>query len=381
MGKVGRVKRVGILTAGGDCPGLNAVIRGITKSLVPEGVTVYGFLEGFRGLVENRYIELSDQQTSGLLTVGGTILRTSRDKPHKMPAADGDTVDMIDTAIENVRRLALDSVVCIGGGGTHKNVARIMDRSDVNFVTVPKTIDNDVWGTDTCVGFDTGMAIATDALDRLHTTASSHHRVMVVDIMGHNAGWLALGSGIAGGADVILIPEVPYDLDVVAESLLARMARGKMFSLVAVAEGAWSMEEALARKDPSKKKGKALKHSKEPMSAVLAEHLEEVTGLETRVTSLGHIQRGGIPTPTDRLVATKYGTQAAEFILQGNFGQMVAKRGQDFVGVPIEEVAGKRRHVPLDHPWVSAARLVGTCLGDEMPHGYKESQRLAMGGT
>lgn len=383
VGKNGHMKAVGILTAGGDCPGLNAVIRAVTKSLVPEGIRVYGFLEGFRGLVENRYIELDDKQTSGLLTVGGTVLRTSRDKPHKMPAPGGGTTDMIDAAIGTIHSLELGCVVCVGGGGTHKNVARIMDRGDVHFVTVPKTIDNDVWGTDVCVGFDTGMAIATEALDRLHTTASSHHRVMVVDIMGHNAGWLALGSGIAGGADVILIPEIPYDLDIVAESLQARMARGKMFSLVAVAEGAWSMEEALERKNgapvDTKKKAKAPQHSKEPVSSILAEHLEAATGLETRVTSLGHIQRGGVPTPADRLIATQYGTQAADFILQGTFGVMVAKRGQEFVGVPIKDVAGKRRHVPLTHPWVGAARLVGTCLGDEMPHGYKKSQHVAVG--
>jgi 6-phosphofructokinase 1 len=385
VGQNGKIKAIGILTAGGDCPGLNAVIRAITKSLLPEGVRVYGFLEGFRGLVENRYIELDDYQTSGLLTTGGTVLRTSRDKPHKMPTDNG-AADRINEVVANVKALGLDCVVCIGGGGTHKNVARIMERGRVNFVTVPKTIDNDVWGTDTCVGFDTAMAIATEALDRLHTTASSHHRVMVVDIMGHNAGWLALGSGIAGGADVILIPEIPYDLDLVAESLRARMDRGKMFSLVAVAEGAVSMQEALARKgeDPrqeKKKKAKGIEHSKEPVSAILAEHLEDATGLETRVTSLGHIQRGGVPTPTDRLIATKYGTQAAEFILEKRFGVMVAKRGQEFIGVPIQEVADRRRHVPLNHPWVAAARFVGTCLGDEMPHGYKASQRARAEGA
>jgi 6-phosphofructokinase 1 len=199
---------------------------------------------------------------------------------------------------------------------------------------------------------------------------------MVVDIMGHNTGWLALGSGVAGGADVILIPEIPYDMDIVAESLMARMDRGKMFSLVAVAEGAHSIEEAKAlSKLDGKPKKRPKEHSKEPVSAILAEHLEDVTGLETRVTSLGHIQRGGVPTPTDRLVATKFGTQAAEMILRGEYGCMVAKRGQDFVSVPIVDVSGKRREVPLDHPWVSAARLVGTSLGDEIPHGYKAGDR------
>ncbi len=381
MGQNRKINAVGILTAGGDCPGLNAVIRAVAKSLLPEGVRVYGFLEGFRGLVENRYIELDDIQASGLLTAGGTVLRTSRDKPHKMPASDGGTEDRIDEIVHNVEELGLDCVVCLGGGGTHKNVGRIMDRGGVNFITIPKTIDNDVWGTDVSVGFDTAMFIATEALDRLHTTASSHHRVMVVDIMGHNTGWLALGSGIAGGADVILIPEIPYDLDLVADSLLARMDRGKMFSLVAVAEGAVSQAEAAARKangngEDKKKKAKLDAHSKEPVSAILAEHLENVTGLETRVTSLGYIQRGGIPTPTDRLLATEYGMQAAKFILQRKFGVMVAKRGEDFIGVPIAHVADKRRRVPQDDPWVSAARLVGTCMGDEMPHGYKRKQRV-----
>ena len=374
MGK-SRIKSVGVLTSGGDCPGLNAVLRAVTKSLSPEGVEVYGFLEGFTGLVENRYVKLIDPQTSGLLTVGGTILRTSRNKPHKMPFPEGGVSDMRAEAVANYARLGLDALICIGGGGTHKSTLKLLDAGDLNIVTVPKTIDNDVWGTDISIGFDSAMAIAAEALDRLHTTASSHHRVMVVDIMGHNTGWLALGAGVAGGADVILIPEVPYDLDVVAESLQARMARGKMFSLVAVAEGAWSMEEAkamssLAGKE-AKKRQKKEAHSKEPVSVILAEHLEEVTGLETRVTSLGHVQRGGVPTPTDRLLCTEFGTQAASLILERNFGCMVAKRGLDYVPVPIEEIAGKRRHVPLDHPWMEAARAVGTCLGDEMPHGFK----------
>jgi 6-phosphofructokinase 1 len=380
VGQSRKINAIGILTAGGDCPGLNAVIRAVTKSLLPEGVRVYGFLEGFRGLVENRYIELDDLQASGLLTAGGTVLRTSRDKPHKMPASDGGTEDRIGEIVHNVEELGLDCVVCLGGGGTHKNVARIMERGGVDFITIPKTIDNDVWGTDVSVGFDTAMFIATEALDRLHTTASSHHRVMVVDIMGHNTGWLALGSGIAGGADVILIPEIPYDLDLVADSLRARMERGKMFSLVAVAEGAVSIAEVASRKSngngDEKKKKKLEEHSKEPVSAVLAEHLENATGLETRVTSLGYVQRGGIPTPADRLLATQFGMQAAKFIFQRKFGVMVAKRGESFVGVPITHVASERRRVPLDDPWVSAARLVGTCLGDEMPHGYKHKQQV-----
>ncbi|MBX3179614.1 MAG: ATP-dependent 6-phosphofructokinase [Candidatus Hydrogenedentes bacterium] len=371
-----KLRTVGILTSGGDCPGLNAVIRAITKTLTPEGTEIFGFLEGFNGLVENRYIRLTDADTSGLLTVGGTVLKTSRNKPHKMPAADGGTRDMTGAAIETYRRMRLDCLFCLGGGGTQKNAYHLMKEGGINVITAPKTIDNDVWGTDTCFGFDTGMYIATEAIDRLHTTASSHHRVMVVDIMGHNSGWLALGAGIAGGADVILIPEIPYDLDVVAQSLLARMRRGKMFSIVAVAEGAHSKAEAAQLEEEGgkkkKKKGSSeLEHIKEPVSAILAEHLEDVTGLETRVTSLGHLQRGGIPTPTDRLLCTKFGTHAADLALNGQFGCMVAKRGEEFAAVPLEEVVGKKRLVTLDHPWVRAARDVSVCFGDVIPKGLE----------
>lgn len=367
---------------------MNAVIRALTKSLEAQGVEVFGFLEGFTGLVENRYIRLESAQTSGLLTVGGTILKTSRNKPHKMPDSEGNFRDMTGAAIENFRRLNLDCLFCLGGGGTQKNAYRLVEEGGINVITLPKTIDNDVWGTDICFGFDTGMAIATEALDRLHTTASSHHRVMVVDIMGHNAGWLALGAGIAGGADVILIPEIPYDLEVVGQNLLARMERGKMFSIVAVAEGAMSKEEvehreAIAeakRSAKARKKKKAkdaplkTEHTHEPVSAILAEHLEEVTGLETRVTSLGHLQRGGVPTPTDRLLCTKFGTAAARFALEGTFGCMVAKRGQQYVAVPLKEVVGNKRMVPLDHPWVESARMVGTCMGDAPAIGYEPEQ-------
>lgn len=376
------VRAVGILTSGGDCPGLNAVIRAVTKSLEPAGVEIFGFMEGFTGLVENRYMKLDDKLTSGLLTIGGTILRTSRNKPHKMPVPGGGYRDMTGAALETYRRLGLDCLICLGGGGTQKNAFHLMKEGNINVITVPKTIDNDVWGTDICFGFDTGMTIATEALDRLHTTASSHHRVMVVDIMGHNSGWLALGAGIAGGADVILIPEIPYDLDIVATSLLARMRRGKMFSIVAVAEGALAGNAASAddsggatRKngevDKKKKKGKETGSTKEPVSVVLAEHLETVTGLETRITSLGYLQRGGVPTPTDRLLCSGFGARVGELALEGRFGVMVAKRGDDFVPVALEEIVGKKRIVPPDHPWLRAARAVGACLGDEIPHGYK----------
>jgi 6-phosphofructokinase 1 len=372
-----KIRAIGVLTSGGDCPGLNAVIRAIGKTLSPEGVEVFGFLEGFTGLTENRYIRLHDKELSGLLTVGGTILRTSRNKPHKMPIADGGYRDMTGAAIETYNRLGLDGLICLGGGGTLKSAYHLMKEGGLNIITVPKTIDNDVFGTDVCFGFDTGMTIAAEAMDRLHTTASSHHRAMVVDIMGHNAGWLALASGVAAGADVILIPEIPYNLDVVARSLTDRMDHGKFFSIVAVAEGAISQEDAEEKeKKKDDKKGKSKGKSKkngEPAQAVstlLAEHLEEVTGLETRVTSLGHLQRGGVPTPTDRVLCTQFGTKAAELALAGKFGMMVAKQGQEFVPLPLKEVAGKKRLVPLDHDLIQSARAVGTCLGDVWDYGW-----------
>lgn len=358
-----RIRSVGILTSGGDCPGLNAVIRAIAKSLVEENVEVFGFLEGFTGLVENRYMRLSRSDLSGLLTVGGTILRTSRNKPHKMPTPEGGMRDMTGAAIETYRRLKLDCLVCLGGGGTQKGAYHLMKEGELNIITAPKTIDNDVYGTDTCFGYDTGMTIAAEAIDRLHTTASSHHRVMIVDIMGNNSGWLALGAGIAGGADVILIPEIPYSMEVVARSLLERMREGKMFSIVAVAEGSMSIEEA-EKRSKNKKNKKKDKHFREPLSSILARHYEHITGLETRVTSLGYLQRGGVPTPTDRVLSSQFGTRVAELILDHQFGLMVAKRGEEFVGVPLEEIVGKKRLVPLDHSLVKTARAVGTCLGD-----------------
>lgn len=377
MENLSGIRTAAILTSGGDCPGLNAVIRAITKRLMTYGVEVFGIMEGFRGLIENRYVLLDDKQTSGLLTVGGTILRTSRDKPHKMPAPDGGTRDMSGAAIETYRRLKLDCLICLGGGGTQKNAFRLMKEGGLNVITTPKTIDNDVSGTDTCFGFDTGMAIATEAIDRLHTTASSHHRVMLVETMGHNSGWLALGSGVAGGADVILIPEIPYSLDVVAESLMSRMRHGKMFSIVAVAEGARAndeLDESDGDSDDGKKrKRKDRLQGKEPMSASLAGHLESVTGLETRVTSLGHLQRGGVPTARDRLLCTQFGVKAAELALRGEFGNMVGKRGEEFIAVPLEEVVKEKRLVPPDHPWLLAAREVGTCMGDEVPLAYRSS--------
>ena len=374
-------KSIGILTAGGDSPGLNAAIRGIGKAAIGQyNMHVIGFRDGFRGLMENRTVRLDSNSLSGILTVGGTILGTSRDKPHRMPIGNK-VMDMTEVMVANYHDHHLDALVCLGGGGTQKNALRLAQKG-LNIITLPKTIDNDVAMTDITFGFDTALGIATDAIDRLHSTAHSHHRIIVVEIMGHRAGWLALGSGIAGGADVILIPEIPYDTEIVAEAIRRRSRQGKRFSIVAVAEGALTQEEATAvrraeeRLAKADEKGdkKAKKKAKTDLSEFwsqhkgstlrLAQHLEELTGLESRLTILGHYQRGGTPSAADRLLATRLGAACARYIEEGVYGVMVAARGEGAEPVPLEEVAGKRKIVPPDHPWVQTARAVGTCLGD-----------------
>ena len=374
-------KHIGILTAGGDSPGLNAAIRGVARAAMKEyGMQVIGFRDGFRGLVENRTVRLESASLSGILTVGGTILGTSRDKPHKMRVG-GKTQDMTDVIVENYQANHLDALVCLGGGGTQKNALQLKQKG-LNVITLPKTIDNDVFGTDVTFGFDTALGIATDAIDRLHSTAHSHHRIIVVEIMGHSAGWLALGAGIAGGADVILLPEIPYNIDSIAEAILHRMKSGRNFSIVAVAEGAMSLEEADAARTARQKlqeavdsdDKKARKKAKEALRKMeagrvdhalkLAHQLEERTGLESRPTILGHLQRGGTPSAADRLLATRLGTACADLINEGVSGVMVAARGEGAEAMPLEEVAGRKKLVPLDHPWLVSARRVGTNLGD-----------------
>ena len=371
-------KQIGILTAGGDSPGLNAAIRGVGKAAEGYyGMDVIGFRDGFRGLAENRIVRLGGDSLSGILTLGGTILGTSRDKPHKMMVG-GKPHDMTDAIIENYHANHLDVLVCLGGGGTQKNALRLKQQG-LNIITLPKTIDNDVAMTDYTFGFDTAMNIATDAIDRLHSTAHSHHRIIVVEIMGHRTGWLTLGAGIAGGADVILIPEIPYDVASVAEAIRNRVRKGKNFSIVAVAEGAISQTHAAAleevetvreeasskeEKHKAKKELAALKAQEGEHTLQLAHELEQLTGLEARVSILGHLQRGGAPSAADRVLATRLGSACADFITQDVYGVMVACRGNETEAVPLEQVAGQRKAVPLDHSWIKAARRVGTNLGD-----------------
>jgi 6-phosphofructokinase 1 len=370
-------RRVGVLTAGGDSPGLNAAIRGFGKAAIGYGMEVIGFRDGFRGLAEDRRVKLESGTLAGILTIGGTILGTSRDKPHRM-LIDGELRDMTGAIVATYRKAGLDALVCLGGGGTAKSALRLA-RAGLNVVTLPKTIDNDLVGTDATFGYATALEIATDAIDRLHSTAHSHHRIIVAEVMGHGAGWLALGAGLAGGADVILIPEIPYRVAKIATAIRRRVRRGTNFSIVAVAEGARSVEDAKAlaaaearaerARDPSAREAaKAevvlLETQHLGNTLRLAHQLEQLTGLESRVSILGYIQRGGTPSPIDRLLATRLGSAAADLVWAGTFGVMVAARGDGTEAVPLEQVAGRRKVVPPDHPWLAAARHVGTCLGD-----------------
>jgi len=373
------VEYIGVLTSGGDTPGLNAALRGIGKSaLGMYNMNVIGFKDGFRGLVENRTVRMERGSLSGILTLGGTILGTSRDKPHKMPVA-GQVMDMTDVIVDNYKNHHLDALVCLGGGGTQKNALTLMKKG-LNVITLPKTIDNDVAFTDVTFGFDTALGIAVEAIDRLHSTAYSHHRIIIVEIMGHRAGWLALGAGVAGGADVILIPEIPYDIKIVAKSILERARKGSPFSIVAVAEGAINKDvakeinrfedkiiKAKDKKEKSDLKNEldTLEKLHEGNSIRLASILEEMTGIETRVTILGHLQRGGTPSAADRMLATRLGTACTEYLHKEKFGIMVAAKGETTEAVPLEKVAGVKKLVPLDHDWVKSARAVGTSLGDE----------------
>jgi 6-phosphofructokinase 1 len=373
-----KAKRIGILTSGGDSPGLNAAIRGVGKAVLGfYGMDLIGFRDGFRGLALDHRMKLEKTTLAGILTVGGTILGTSRDKPHRVEI-DGRERDMTDVIVKNYARHGLDALVCLGGGGTQKNALRLAE-AGLHVLTLPKTIDNDVAMTDISFGFDTALGIATDAIDRLHSTAHSHHRIVVAETMGHRTGWLALGSGIAGGADVILIPEIPYDVGKIAQAIRTRSKHGTNFSIVAVAEGAMSLQDAHAFGVAGQKKDKArskverqaarlefealeTKHVGNTMR--LAKQLEELTHLESRVTILGYVQRGGAPSAADRLLATRLGTACADLIEEGVSGVMVAARGEGTEPVPLEKVAGKLKSVPLDHPWIGSARRVGTCLGD-----------------
>nr|WP_321485142.1 ATP-dependent 6-phosphofructokinase [uncultured Draconibacterium sp.] len=341
-----RPKRIGILTAGGDCPGLNAAIRGVGKTAIVEyGMEVLGFNAGYSGLINGDYIELKESALSGILTLGGTILGTSREKPYKGKKNGKDAEDKPHKIVRNYKKLGLDAVVCIGGNGTMKT-ANLLAQEGMNVVGIPKTIDNDVWGTDVTFGFDSAVQIATDAIDRLHTTANSHQRVMIIEIMGHHAGWLALYSGLAGGGDIILLPELDYNIRSVCKKIESRYETNKPYSIVVVAEG--------------------IDHPKEISAAThIAQAIQTYTNIETRETVLGYIQRGGSPTPMDRILATRYGAFAAQCIADENFGTMVAIKNNELTTVPLEDVGGKLRLVEPNFGLIEKARKMGVSFGDE----------------
>jgi len=370
-------KNVGILTAGSDCPGLNAAIRGFGKAARTYGMTLVGFRDGFRGLLVNHTKDLGGSALSNILTAGGTILGTSRDVPHAVEVDDGLENKVID-AMDVYKEHKLDALVCIGGQETQEAALHLAE-AGMNVLTLPKSADNDVAMTDVTIGFDTARMIATDAIDRLHSTANSTHRIIIVEIMGREVGWLTLGAGVASGSDVVLIPEIPYSIEKISQAILDRNKAGKMFSIVAVAEGATSSELVAfferslkinrnVHEDESTLTGRdqmrQLKKKYTGQTLLLANRLEETTGIDCRITILGYLQRGGAPSAGDRLLATHLGSKAAHLVESGEFGQMVAFRGGKAICVPLDEVATKQKPVPKDHPWILTARDVGTSFGD-----------------
>lgn len=357
------MKRIGMLTSGGDCQGLNPALRGVAKTLYEayDEIEIYGIIDGYRGLIEGEYRLMKPEDFSGILTRGGTILGTSRQPFKKMRVIDENSVDKVAAMKSTYKKMKLDCLVILGGNGTHKT-ANLLREEGLNVVSLPKTIDNDIWGTDMTFGFQSAVDVATNVIDCIHTTATSHGRIFVIEIMGHKVGWLTLFAGLGGGADIILLPEIPYNLKSIMKTLDKRAAAGKTFSIIAVAEGAISVEDAALPKKQYKAK---LAESPYPSMAYKISHdLEEETGQEIRVCVPGHIQRGGSPCPYDRVLSTRFGAAAAKLIIEGKYGYMVALKGNKVVPVPIEEVAGKLKYVPVDHEVITAARDLGISFGD-----------------
>ena len=358
-----KVKTFGILTGGGDAPGLNAAIKAVCGTAMAKyGMKAIGIRNGYRGLVEGDMFEIQRENLVNLLTEGGTFLGTSRDKPCKKNSEPDPKTGLlpIETIKKNYKKWKLDALVCLGGNGTNTTASKLAEEG-LNVIGLPKTIDNDIVLTDMTFGFHTALEVATDAIDRIHTTAHSHSRIMCVEVMGHKAGWLGLYAGIAGGGDVILIPEIPYDINSIAKKVIARKEAGKNFSLIVVAEGAKDKEEAKMDKKTFKKHRADMKYS---IAYRVAQELEEATGLESRVSVLGYLQRGGTPVAYDRILATQFGTAAADFLARGEFGKLVALQNGKIVGVPLQEIAGLVKNVPLSNPMLQAAKSIGVCFGD-----------------
>ena len=357
------VKRIGVLTGGGDAPGLNAVIRAVVKAGFNNGIEVIGLEDSFDGLLDpSRTRKLTPKDVTGILRLGGTILgTTNRGNPFEYPQdLAGDKVDYSDRVVETFERMELDALVVIGGDGT-LSIAHQFYLKGIPLVGVPKTIDNDIVGTTSCFGFDTAVSFAADAIDRLHTTAEAHRRLMVVEVMGRYAGWIALHAGVAGGADVILIPEIPYDLDKIVKRLRERESFGARFSIIVVAEGAKPVGGQVTLQEEAR-----LGHLERlgGVGALVARDLQQATGKESRYVVLGHLQRGGAPTAFDRVLATRFGGKAVELIMRGAFGRMVANNPPDIVPIPLSDVVGKTKTVPLDYDLLRTARALGVALGD-----------------
>ena len=354
-------RRIGILTSGGDCPGLNAAIRGVTRAAYEMfDAEIIGIHDGYRGLIEGDYQLMTRDQFSGILTLGGTILGTARTPFRDMRVIGDDKVDKVAAMKETYDKLKLDCLITLGGNGTHKT-ANLLSQEGLNVIGLPKTIDNDLYGTDFTFGFHTAMDIATEVIDRIHTTAASHGRCMVIEIMGNKAGWLTLYSGLAGGADVILIPEIPYKIEKVAKIVEARAKSNKGFTIIAVAEGAMDKEEAKL-----KKKEREAKRAKEHFSssAFVAQQLRDLVGVEARSVVPGHIQRGGTPSAYDRVLSTQFGVHAAELIRDGVYGVTVALKGNKIGHNKLEDIAGVPKLVPEDHEMIRLAKNVGISFGD-----------------
>ena len=362
-----KIKRIGLLTAGGDCPGLNAVIRAVTKAAVNDyNMEVIGIEDGYAGLIEGRFHQLRWNDVSGILHTGGTILGTSnRDNPFKYPVhkpnGDLEFIDVFDRVAGNIKKLHIEAVIAVGGDGTMAITSQMMERG-VNVVGVPKTIDNDLAATDITFDFDTALVTATEALDKLHTTAMSHHRVMIMETMGRYAGWIALYSGVAGGGDVILIPEIPFQLDSICHTVQERGSRGKRFSIIVAAEGAKPEGGQMVVQRIIKESTDQLRLG--GIGQQLAGQIEDRTGIECRVTVLGHLQRGGSPSAFDRILGTRFGVKAVELAAAGQFGRMVALKGLNVESVPLQEAVGSLRLVSPDSEVIKAARSVGVSFGD-----------------
>lgn len=360
-----KVKTIAVLTGGGDAPGLNAVIRAVVRTALGQGITVWGIRNGFGGMVQNQMFEMDDRSVAGILPRGGTILgTTNRDNPFHYPVTrDGQIVyeDMSQQALANLRQVGIEALVVIGGDGSLK-IASEFYQLGLPVVAVPKTIDNDIPGTERTFGFDTAVGVATEALDRLHTTAESHHRVMVLEVMGRYAGWIALHAGMAGGADCILIPEIPFSIESVINKIKERQQGGRLFSLIVIAEGAYPQGGEL-----SVSRIVEGSHEKIRLGGAgekLAREIEKLTGIESRCTVLGHVQRGGTPTAYDRILSTRYGVAAAECVLEGAFGNMVALQKNQIIRVPIDDIAGKANNITAMDELLRAGRSIGICFGD-----------------